>query len=341
MTFEPESLQDEIAAVADDGDFSGVAMVRRGGELSVDLARGLADRDARRRVTRDTAFGGASVTKGFTAVGVATMVEDGALTWDARVHELSDAFSMIDSSVTIEQLLAHTSGIGDYLDEEILGDIDDEIMTLPVRELVEPADYLPMLLDHPHREPPGTVFRYNNSGYVVLSILMGIAGQGFQDIVESRILEPALMSSSGFFDVAALPDHAAVGYLTDGRTNVTHLPARGAGDGGMYTTAPDLLSFWSALESGEIVSADTAARLTGASGNSVNADRNRLGLRYGRGFWRDEAPGLVFLMGMDAGVSACTGVHRETDSVYAVLSNTSSGAWPLVKVIERHLAEDH
>ncbi len=340
MTFDAAAFRAEIAAVADDGDFSGAVVVHRGGEAIVDLARGMADRVARREVTSATAFGLASITKGFTAVGVATMVEDGSLSWDTTVDELSDLFPMIDRGVTVEQLLSHTSGIGDYLDEELLGDIDDEVMTAPVRELVDPEAYLPMLLGHPQRETPGTVFRYNNSGFVVLSILMGAAGPGFRNIVESRILEPTMMTSSGFFDVAALPEHAAVGYLTDGRTNVTHLPARGAGDGGMYTTASDLLLFWAALERGAVLPAATVGRLTGATGNTIDAARNRQGLRYGLGFWRDEPLDLVFLVGMDAGVSACTGVHRSTDTVYAVLSNTSSGAWPVTKAIERHFAED-
>jgi CubicO group peptidase (beta-lactamase class C family) len=72
--------------------------------------------------------------------------------------------------VTIEQLLSHRAGIGDYLNEDLPGEITDYPMTEPLHRLSTTAGYLPALDGHPMRDPPGAVFRYNNAGYVVLAL---------------------------------------------------------------------------------------------------------------------------------------------------------------------------
>ena len=101
---------------------------------------------------------------------------------------------MVDEAVTIEHLLGHTSGVGDYLDEDQLGDIDDYVMGLPVHRLAAPIDYLPLLDGHPQRTPPGSQFAYNNGAYVMLSIAVEIAGgRTYSDLVQERVLDPAAM----------------------------------------------------------------------------------------------------------------------------------------------------
>ena len=236
------ALQDDIETLANTSDFSGVVVVSNGGRRLVELARGFADRANGRPNILATRFGIASATKGLTALTVASLIESGELRRDTTLRSLlPDALPTVDPAVTIEHLLGHTSGVGDYLDEEELGDVDDYVISLPVHRLAAPADYLPILDGFPQRTTPGSSFAYNNGGYVMLSIAVEIAsGRSYYDLVQERVLDPAGMVDTGFVRSDRLPAGAAIGYLADGRSNVLHLPVRGAGDGGAYSTLGDL-----------------------------------------------------------------------------------------------------
>jgi CubicO group peptidase (beta-lactamase class C family) len=240
---------------------------------------------------------------------------------------------MVDPAVTIEQLLGHTSGVGDYLDEDELGDVDDYVMTEPVHRLDAPMHYLPALEGHPQTSAPGSRFAYNNGGYVMLSIAIEVAsGRSYYDLVQERVLDPAGMLDTGFERSDRLPPDAAVGYLEDGRSNVLHLPVRGAGDGGAYSTVSDLEALWQALFAGRILPMPVVERLV-APRNDVPSERRR----YGLGFWLRPDRDTVMLEGMDAGVSCRTLNDRPSGLTYTVISNTSSGAWPLVAYLDARL----
>ena len=106
-------------ALARDGGFSGAVRVDRAGTTELAVAFGDADRAHGIANTVDTRFGVASGTKGLTALTIVSLIEDGILSFDTRAREvLGSDLPLIDDRVTIEHLLGHTSGIGDYLDEE-------------------------------------------------------------------------------------------------------------------------------------------------------------------------------------------------------------------------------
>ncbi len=328
------TLRDDLDALAEARDFSGVVTVSRNGERLAAVTRGFADRANGRQNTLDTRFGIASATKGLTALTVASLIESGELRSDTTLRSLlPDALAMVDPAVTIEHLLGHTSGVGDYLDEEAIGDVDDYVMGLPVHRLDAPFAYLPLLEGHPQRSAPGSRFAYNNGAYVLLSIAVEVAsGRSYYDLVQERVLDPAAMIHTGFDRSDDLPAGTAIGYLADGRSNILHLPVRGAGDGGAYSTAGDLESLWQALFAGRILPIPVVDRLV--------EPRNALpdgGDRYGLGFWLRSDRETVMLEGSDAGVSCRTVHDRPSGLTYTVISNISSGAWPLVRYLDEHL----
>jgi CubicO group peptidase (beta-lactamase class C family) len=328
------TLQADLVAIADREDFSGVAVVFSGGERVVGLARGDADRADHRPVTLETRFGTASVCKGFVALVIAWLVERGDLRFDTPIRDvLGPDLPLIDPAVTIEHLLGHTSGIGDYLDETIL-DIDDYAMPVPVHRLDRPEAFLPNLGGHAQRTPPGETFAYNNGAFVILSIAIErVSGRSFYDLIDEVVLGPAGMRDTAFDRSDRLPAGTALGYLEDGRTNILHLPVRGVGDGGAATTVRDLESFWRALFSGRIVPMPAVERLI-APRSDVPAEESR----YGLGFWLAADGPAVALEGMDAGVSARTAYDPSTGAGYVVLSNTSSGTWPLAELLDERLS---
>ena len=228
------------------------------------MTAGYADRANGRPNASTTRFATASGTKGFTALTTVSLAEDGAFDLATTVASLvGDVLPNIDERVTIEQLLGHRSGIGDYLDEEALDDIDAHVLgAVSAHVFDRPSAFIDLLAVPPQRHAPGERFVYNNSGFVILSLIIERLTGSFVDAVAERVLEPAGMAESGFFRADALPPDAAIGYLRNGRTNVFHLPVVGAGDGGAYTCLDDLDRFWDALLAGRIVSPGAVERMT-------------------------------------------------------------------------------
>jgi CubicO group peptidase (beta-lactamase class C family) len=316
-----QAVLGEVDALARESGFSGVVAVGDGRS-----AYGAADRAHDVSNTVTTRFAMASGSKGMTALVVMSLVGEGALALDLSARELlGEDLPEIDDAVTVEHLLSHRSGIGDCLDEEQLGDIDDYVMTRPPYELDTTEAFLPMLEGHPQKFPPGERFCYCNGGFVVLALLAERAGGiGYHQLVEDRVLRPAGMTHSGFLRSDRLPGDAAVGYLKDGRTNVFHLPVLGNGDGGLYTTAGDVAAFWEALFAGRIVDRTLVQEMV--RGRPVKAEEG-----YGLGFWT--SPTAVGLTGTDAGV-AFHSVHDPADGrTWTVLGNDSEGTWPLVRLL--------
>jgi CubicO group peptidase (beta-lactamase class C family) len=325
-------LVDDLARGAG---FSGVVRVERAGAIEVTAAYGEAHRAHSIANTEATQFAIASGTKGFTALVAVSLVDDGTIRLDTRARSLLGAdLPLIDDAVTIEHLLAHRSGIGDYLDEEMLASSDIEDVAFPgsPAELATTEDYARVLDGHAQKFPPGERFSYCNSGYVVLALLCERASErSFFELVRSRVCEPAEMHGTAFLRSDALPAAAASSYLErdPARTNVFHLPVRGSGDGGIYTTAGDVHRFWAAFTAGRIVPGEWVAEMV-----RPRSDVPEHHMRYGLGFWLHATADRVMLEGFDAGVSFRT-VHDPNARVtHTVLSNTSSGAWPITSALD-------
>ena len=147
-------LEQEIDAVAAETGFSGVVRVDRGGHDRAGQAYGLAHRGYEIPNTIETRFATASATKGLTALVVVSLIEAGSLELSTTARSvLGDDLPLIADDVTVEHLLAHRSGIGDYLDEDADMDLADYLLPVPVHELVETEDYLAVLGGFPTKFP--------------------------------------------------------------------------------------------------------------------------------------------------------------------------------------------
>jgi CubicO group peptidase (beta-lactamase class C family) len=329
------SIDEELTAAAVKHGFGGAIGVDRRDEPPIRLAFGLSDRAHGVATTPTTRFAMASGSKAFTALAVMRLVEDGVLSLDTRVREvLGGDLALIDDAVTVEHLLANRSGIGDYLDEGILDDVDAYLLRRPAHVFDDVERFVAELDGFPQVFPPGERFAYNNGGFVVLSIVAQRAsGELFHDLVERTVLAPAGMTRSGFLRSDQLPGDAALGYLQNSdRTNVLHLPVRGGGDGGAYTCLDDMAGFWRALTAGAIVPAERVAEML-----RPHSDVPENHMRYGLGFWLPVRGWALLLVGEDAGVSFSSAHDPESQSTATVLANTSSGAWPIARVLREQL----
>jgi CubicO group peptidase (beta-lactamase class C family) len=330
-----DDLAESIDRIADSTGFSGVVRIDRQDHPSFAAAYGFAHRGHRIANTVDTRFGIASGTKGLTAATVMSLVDSGELELATTARSVLGAdLPLIDDAVTVEHLLAHRSGIGDYLDEETLGAPTDYVMRVPVHVLARTEDYLVVLAGFRQVFPPDARFAYNNSGFVVLALIAErVSGVPFERLVQERVCRPAGMVDTEFLRSDEPTDHVALGYLDSHglRTNVLHLPVLGSGDGGIYTTAADVRAFWLALCSGRIVSADRVARMF--------EPRSEVGTRrYGLGFWLHATGDAAALEGSDAGVSFRTVHDAAAQRTYTVMSNTTAGAWPVARHLDERLS---
>jgi CubicO group peptidase (beta-lactamase class C family) len=329
-------LERELDSIAAETGFSGVVRVDRADRVEVAKAYGLAHRGYEIPNAVDTRFAIASGAKGLTALTVVSLVEDGLLELSTTARSLlGDDLPLIGDDVTVEHLLAHRSGIGDYLDEETDVDVDAYLMPVPVHELATSEDYLAVLDGHPPKFAPDERFAYCNGGYVVLALLAErVSGVPFHELVVQRVCEPAGMRDTEFLRSDELPGRVALGYLeVDGewRSNVFHLPVRGSGDGGVYTTVADVRSLWSAFFAGSIVSLDWVKEMVRPRSDVPRT--SGLIRRYGLGFWLHAPTDTALLVGSDAGVSFHSTHDPRSDLTYTVVSNTTDGAWPLARFL--------
>lgn len=339
MNFNDETFLGEIDAAAREDAFSGIVAIHQDGQEQLVRCFGLANRAHQVPVTAQTRFGIASGSKAFTALAAMRLVEAGALTLEGPLRRwLGDDLPLVDERVTLEELLTHTSGIGDYLDEGGDGEITDYILKTPVHQLVTAEDFLPELDGHAQREAPGETFRYNNGGFMVAALVIERAsGEPFQDVVAREVLERAGLEHTAYERSDRLPADVALGYIEDegNWNNVLHLPVRGGGDGGAITSVADLDRFWRAFADGRIVGLDFVAEMTRARHDVPDE-----GLRYGLGFWRHETGPQWIIEGYDAGVSFRSTFDPETRVTATVMGNTAEGAWPVIGAVAERLFPD-
>jgi len=171
--------------------------------------------------------------------------------------------------------------------------------------------------------------------YVVLALLAERAsGSAFVDLVQQRVCGPANMTDTAYLRSDALPERTALGYLDarGDRSNVLHLPVRGSGDGGAYTTAADVHRLWAALLDGAILDRSALA-VAWKPHSDVPSERQR----YGLGFWLHESGPGVMLEGYDAGVSFRSVHDLQSGITHTVLANWSNGAWPITRALDHDL----
>jgi CubicO group peptidase (beta-lactamase class C family) len=228
-------------------------LVMREGAPIVRKAYGLSDVEARVAATPATNYRLASVTKQFTAAAIMLLVEDGRLTLEDRARKWLPSLPEAVRPVTIRQLLTHTSGLVDY----------EDVMPPNLAVQLRDADVLG-LLEKQERTyfAPGTAYRYSNSGYALLALIVERAsGQTFATFLRERIFVPLGMRDTvAFEDGVSTVARRAFGYseTPDGwsRTDQS-LTSAVLGDGGIYSSIDDLAKWDAALYDERLLSAES------------------------------------------------------------------------------------
>ena len=295
-------------------------VVARGDSIVFARGYGLADLEHEVPVTSSTAFRLASVTKQFTAAAILTLVETGKLSLEDRLGDLLAETPAYARDVHVRHLLAHTSGIPDY--EAILGTGEGpQVKDRDVLTLLKPAKKLYFA--------PGTSWRYSNSGYALLALIVERqSGETFARYLRRRIFDRAGMPTAvaheeGVDTVAK----RAYGYSTRGdhwhRTDQSRTSAV-LGDGGIYASAEELARWSAALERNTVISAASCAAATTpatlASGKLTS---------YGFGWFLDSYRGHPRQRHEGDSIGFRTAIQRYPDARLTVVVLVNRGAAPI------------
>jgi len=269
-------------------DFSGVISVRKDKETILRNSYGYADINNKIPNEIETKFATASAGKVFVAVGILQLIQKGKLKLNDIIGSLLDFdLKAIDKGITIRQLLNHTSGIPDYFDESVMEEYAELWQDFPNYKIRKSMDLVPLFIDKPMMYKAGERFQYNNTGFVVLGLIIEkITGMMFDDYLLSNVFGPCGMLNTGYYELDRLPAKCANSYIYDEKrnefyTNIYSVDAKGTGAGGAFTTAIDVEKFWDNLLNGKLLSSDLLREML--SLQSSDGDDY-----YGYGIWLEK-----------------------------------------------------
>jgi CubicO group peptidase (beta-lactamase class C family) len=253
------------------GDVPGASViVIRDGKVIARRSFGMANLEEHVAASSNTHYRLASMTKQFTAAAILTLRDDGKLTLDDSVRRWLPSLPAYAGAITIRHLLTHSSGLIDY----------EDVIPAGTTKQLRDADVLRLLETQASTYfPPGTSYRYSNSGYALLALIVESAsGRRFPDFLHDRIFKPLGMKTTvaheeGISQVV----HRAYGYSREGtgwRRTDQSLTSAVLGDGGIYTSVDDLEHWIAALDQGRF-----------AEAWEPRVDTDVKGVKYGFG-WR-------------------------------------------------------
>lgn len=229
------------------------------------LASGMSDVDSQTPMDPAFRFRCASNTKTFTAAAIMLLKQEGLLRLDDPIaNYVPDMHIPLDSIITIRHLLAHQSGIADYVSETDLLNI---LQKDPYHVFI-PADLVQAAIDHEADFYPGTQFKYSNTGYVVAALIIekaNIEGLTYPEFIQERLLRPLTLADTFVTMDWRIPGTYTHGYSYSDElgfedvTNINQSSAFGAGD--MVSTIADLACWVEVLYSGRVLNEDSTAEM--------------------------------------------------------------------------------
>src|SRR5262245_58933038 len=201
--------------------------VVQNGEVPLVGAYGFRDVEAGFKATADTQFPIGSITKSFTATGLALLMDERLIDWKKPVREYIPEFRLYDAvatdRITVRDLLCHHSGLPRHDWIWLPGDLSPVQMLAAMRYL-EPSDDV------------RSTFQYFNLGYLVASMLIErVSGQSWMEFTRARLTDKLHMHVTFTVEDLAAAADAAVPYAMDGDTRLRakRWPVRAVGAGGI------------------------------------------------------------------------------------------------------------
>ncbi|MGV4413730.1 serine hydrolase [Chryseobacterium sp. T1] len=241
-------IKSQLKILEKENNLSGVVLIAKDGKPIYRETFGFSNLPDRIKNKQDTKFNLASINKMFTAIAIMQLVESGKISLQDKVGKYLTDYpnKTVADSVTIHQLLTHTSGMFSFWEEY------DKLAKVNFKTV---PDYLPLFVDKKLAFAPGTDFLYSNSGYMVIGLIIEkLSGQNYFDFVKEHIYQPAKMINTDAYELDNAVPNLATGYTMSleepgqWKNNTFLNPTKGTPAGGGYSTVDDLLNFANALQ---------------------------------------------------------------------------------------------
>lgn len=328
-------LEGQIDAVAlaavDAGRTPGLSIaVARGGEIIFSKGWGFADLENHVQSTATTNYGVGSITKPFTSLAIMQLVEQDKVDVGDPITRYIPGYDTHGATITVQELLNHTSGIPSYTDIERQ---DRSLWRLDrshadMRAIFEPKELM---------FPPGTGWYYTNSGYYLLGMIIeNVSGLSYDEYLAQKIVAPAGLANTQFGWQRPLIEQRARGYVRteDGWVNSDPISMTTPfSAGALRSTVTDLVTWMRALTDGTLISTSSFRKM--ATVIPFEGDRGAHG--YANGLYigaLGDHPKITHMGDID-GYSAQLAYYPADDLVIAVATN-HQGAGP--NYIERQVA---
>lgn len=347
-----KKLATDFAELCATKEFSGVVLIAVEDKILFEKACGTANRSFLVPNTIATKFNLGSVGKLFTSVAVAQLIQQNKLSlYDPINKYLSDWLPSDNSDnsdkMTIQQLLVHASGLGNFMDDGRWKLGSDSGLYVKVN------DYRALIQDDKVQFIPGQSQVYSNNGYIILgAIIEKVAGMDYVDYLTKNIFVPAGMKNTGIFRLDDLVENRAEGYFYEckqtkckWKNNNFETPFVGSPAGGAYSTVEDLFQFAKALHHAVLLDSaasqtilspkimDISKKLTlkniTVNGVEIAEQFSQFGFagawnQYGFAVW--DNPKLVGHTGGTLGAAALFATTPDGKYTIIILSNVSNAA---------------
>jgi CubicO group peptidase (beta-lactamase class C family) len=239
----PEKIDELFAGLKSSRAPGAAVLVLESGRVVFKRGYGVMDLRSFRKNDAHTNFRLASCTKQFTAMATMLLVHDGKLRYEDRLSDVFPDFPDYGKSITVRNLLNHTSGLPDYEDlmqNSSPGTSEERIPQIKDAGVLELLEQQKATKFH-----PGTNWDYSNSGYAVLAmVVQKVSGQPFGDFLHTRIFAPLKMNATVAYEKGKNSvSHRAYGHTHDrGAWREMDQSSTSAvlGDGGVYSSLDDL-----------------------------------------------------------------------------------------------------
>lgn len=243
-----DRVEDLMLEYYDLGDFSGSLLLVEKGEVVYENTFGYADVERKDPLDANTPFYLASLSKQFTSTAIMILVEQGKISFTDKLKKFLPLMPSAYDPVTIQHLLTHTAGVRDYFD-----------LGLYKPGLTNNDVYQALVEQRSLEFRPGSKYHYSNSGYVLLAMIIQIAsGQMYPEYLAEHVFKPLDMNSTYVQTESNKRTNRVKGYTyklkLDDYVLLTY------GDGGVYSTARDMLKWEKSIFNASLVSRSTLAK---------------------------------------------------------------------------------
>lgn len=309
-----ERFDEYLTAAEEVLHFAGAVMVAKEGEVVFSRGYGMADKADSIPNTPDTKYLLASITKQFTAAAILQLAEKKRLSLNHPASKyLPDYPKKIGDRVTIFHLLTHTSGIAEYTAQPQFGEIYLKAATH--EEVVATFKDIPLQIE------PGSEWRYSNSGYYLLGLIIEkVSGEPYGEYIRKHIFEPLGMHSSGYPEgwidfpgLATGHTFDSTGSLIPAEVIYNTLPYSA---GGLYSTVNDMAKWDAGLRDVRVLKESSLSKMF-----------TPFKWRYALGWEVDTLFGHTWAYHGGQGAGFCTAFMRFVDDPFCVvvLSNNDAG----------------